>query len=309
MAGRSNSTVLICGDTGTGKELIARAIHLASQRSIFEFVEVNCATIPGELFESELFGYEEGSFTGAKKGGKKGLAELADRGTLFLDEVNALPLQMQAKLLRFLQEKEIQKVGGGKSIPIDVRVIAATNEDLAKLVDKGTFRQDLYYRLNIVEIIAEALKKRRGDIPELVNSFIDELNASLERVSEGQAVRGIDNSALKMLMEYDWPGNVRELHNAVERAMNRCDGTMLSLEHFTNFYFKSAVNKHAALNYDGQQPITLKEIKRNAEVYIIEKLLHEEGMTLKDAAAQLGISRQMLHRKINEYGISAGSRD
>ena len=306
MAGRSSSTVLISGETGTGKELIARAVHLAGQRSIFEFVEVNCATIPGELFESELFGYAEGSFTGAKKGGKKGLAEFADKGTLFLDEINALPMPMQVKLLRFLQEREIQKVGGGKPIPLDVRVIAATNEDLEELVEKGAFRQDLFYRLHVLEIIAEPLRKRKSDIPELVNSFLDELNVAMERTLETRAVRGIDNDALKALMDYDWPGNVRELRNAVERAMNRCDGQTLTLAHFTGFHAKSVAPKHAfsgADSRDSQPLATLKEIKRNAEIAVIGQLLRVEGLRMQDAAAKLGISRQMLHRKVKEYGI------
>ena len=305
MAGRSSSTVLISGETGTGKELVARAIHLAGQRSIFEFVEVNCAAIPGELFESELFGYAEGSFTGARKGGKKGFAELADKGTLFLDEVNALPLTMQTKLLRFLQEREIQKVGGDKPIPLDVRVIAATNEDLEELAGKGAFRSDLFYRLHVVEIVAEPLRKRKSDIPELVNFFIDELNVALERTLESRSVRSIDNDALKALMDYDWPGNVRELRNAVERAMNRCDQPALTLAHFSGFHAKNSPRKHSFSEVDGRPPATLKEIKRSAEIRAIESLTREEGLLLKDAAARLGISRQMLHRKIKAYGISA----
>lgn len=307
MSSRSNSTVLIRGETGTGKELIARAIHLASHRSIFEFVEVNCTTIPGELFESELFGYEEGSFTGAKKGGKVGLAQIADKGTLFLDEVNALPMHMQAKLLRFLQEKEIQKVGGEKPIPLDVRILAATNEDLEDLVQKGTFRQDLYYRLNVVEIIAEPLRKRRSDIPELVNYFIDVLNMTMERTFlESQFIRSIDKDVLKMLMDYDWPGNVRELRNVVERAMNHCTDYTLTLEHFSDFYEKSAVKKPPFLQNEGQLPMNLKEIKREAEIYAIGHLIHGQGLRVNEAANKLGISRQMLHRKMKEYGIPSG---
>ena len=303
MAGRSNSTVLIGGETGTGKEMIARAIHLSGQRSIFEFVEVNCAAIPGELFESELFGYVEGSFTGARKGGKKGLAELADKGTLFLDEVNALPLYMQAKLLRFLQEREIQKVGGGMPLPLDVRVIAASNEDLFDLVSRGAFRQDLFYRLNVVEIIAEPLRKRKSDIPELVNFFMDEFNISLERASEGRPVRSIDSDAVKMLMDYDWPGNVRELSNVVERAMNRCPGNTLVPEHFPDFLKRNARKDHRTLQFGGALPVTLKEIKKDAEIATIRELINMQGLKLKDVAERLGISRQMLNRKMKAYKI------
>jgi transcriptional regulator with PAS, ATPase and Fis domain len=307
LCAKSDSTVLISGETGTGKEMIAHAIHSTSRRRAFEFVELNCATIPGDLFESELFGYEEGSFTGAKKGGKAGLAELADKGTLFLDEINALPLHMQAKLLRFLQEKEIRRVGGGLSVPVDVRVIAATNEIPAKLVKQGRFRQDLYYRLNVMEIVAEPLRNRKGDIPELVRHFIDSLNATLGGDSERHKVCSIDDEAMKLLLDYDWPGNVRELRNALERAMNRCCGPTLTPAHFDGFPARTAAPpaETPAPAEAGAGRAKLHEIKRDAEIRAIRELLCAQGLSRKDAAARLGISRQMLHRKIKQYGIGA----
>ena len=302
MASRSNSTVLISGETGTGKELVARAVHYSGHRSLFEFVEVNCATIPAELFESELFGYEDGSFTGARKGGKKGLAEVADRGTLFLDEVNALPIYHQAKLLRFLQEKEIQRVGGNQPIPVDVRIIAATNEDLSLKVESGDFRTDLFYRLNVVEIVAEPLRNRLTDIPELVNFFIDKLNDEMGRYLESNHVNGIDTKSLKLLMDYDWPGNVRELQNVVERAMNKCYEPILKAKYFEDFMDEDDASKLAGIDED-DSPFTLKEMTKKVEETAITNLLNTQHLSITDAAARLGISRQMLHRKINQLGI------
>ncbi|MDR2296295.1 MAG: sigma 54-interacting transcriptional regulator [Clostridiales Family XIII bacterium] len=321
LCAKSDSPVLISGETGTGKEMIAHAIHAASRRRAFEFIELNCATIPGDLFESELFGYEEGSFTGARKGGKAGLAELADRGALFLDEINALPMHMQAKLLRFLQEKEIRRLGGGLSKSVDVRVIAATNESPAKLVKQGRFRQDLYYRLNVMEIVAEPLRNRKDDIPELARCFIDSLNAVLGGDPERRAVLSIDDEAMALLLGYDWPGNVRELRNVLERAMNRCSGPALTLRHFDDFPARAEAPVPACPDRPGggagegetDAPdaeagaglANLREIKRDTEIRLIRDLLRVQGLSRKDAAASLGISRQMLHRKIKQYGLDA----
>jgi len=298
---RSNSSVLITGETGSGKELIAHAIHMAGQRSLFKFITVDCASIPTELFESEIFGYEEGSFTGAKKGGKAGRVELADRGTLFLDEINALPLHMQAKLLRFLQEKEIQRVGGEKLIPIDVRVIAATNKDLRKLIIAGEFREDLYYRLNVFEIIAEPLRKRRSDIPELSNYFMEQINRSLGRNSEVNRVKSIDNEALKMLMDYDWPGNIRELRNVIERAINKCSEHTLTMKHFDDFMIKRTIAKND--DSPNHEIKNLKNLKQLVEIHTIQEVLSEPNITYQKAADILGISRQMLYKKIKQYKI------
>ena len=300
LAARSNSNVIITGETGTGKELVAHSIHQLSQRSFFNFVRVNCAAIPGELFESELFGYEEGSFTGAKKGGKQGLAQVADKGSLFLDEIDALPMHMQAKMLRFLQEKEIQKIGGQKTIPVDTRIIAATNKDLKELVEQGTFREDLYYRLHVISIEVEPLRNKTSDIPELTNNFLDELNNSLGRSVGKHRVKHLDNKALRHLMEYDWPGNVRELKNVLERAMNRCYGEIMELSHFQDF-----INpQDKDLRWEEiLEPGSLEEARERLERKIIETTLSQEGMTMAKAGEILGISRQMLHKKKKQYDL------
>lgn len=300
LAARSNSNVIITGETGTGKELVAHSIHELSQRSLFEFVKINCAALPGELFESELFGYEEGSFTGAKKGGKMGLAEIANKGTLFLDEIDALSMQMQAKLLRFIQEKEIQKIGGSKTIPVDARIVAATNKNLLELIEKGEFREDLYYRLHVISIDISPLRHRKSDIPELVNNFLEELNNNLGRSVNIHRVKHLDIDALKMLMDYDWPGNIRELRNVIERAMNRCYDEIMSLKHFQDSLMPKA--KEVPWE-DFFTRGSLEDMRNQLERQVISKRLSEEGMTLTKAAEQLGISRQMLHRKIKKYDL------
>jgi len=229
-AAQTKSTVLIFGETGTGKELVAHAIHQQSRRNYQPFVRVNCAAIPGELLESELFGYEEGAFTGAKRGGKVGKFELANFGTLLLDEINQMPLYMQSKLLRVIQEKEIERLGGNRPIEIDVRRIFTTNQNLAELVQQNKFREDLYYRINVVSIDIPPLRERIEDIPMLVRFFIAKINKEL-----GLSISGIDKKVLKLFMAYDWPGNIRELENAIERAANLALQGNLKLEHFENF--------------------------------------------------------------------------
>jgi len=205
-AAKTNSTVLITGETGCGKELVAHSIHALSERNRGNFVRLNCSAIPFELFESELFGFEEGTFTNARKGGKTGKFQLANGGTLFLDEINQMPVALQPKILRALQEKEIDKIGGKYSIPIDVRVICATNQDLRELVKRGNFREDLYYRLNVIQIRVPPLRERKEDIPSLVHSCIENLNHFLNR-----NVETVTEEVIHMLQEYHWPGNVREL--------------------------------------------------------------------------------------------------
>jgi len=300
LAARSNSSVLITGETGTGKELVAHAIHQLSQRSFFGFVKINCAAFPSELFESELFGYEEGSFTGAKKGGKRGLAETADKGTLFLDEIDGLPMHMQAKLLRFLQEREIRKIGGQKVISVDARIISATNQDLKKLVEEGLFREDLYYRLHVIGIEVSPLRERISDIPELTNFFIEELNNSLGRSVDKHRVKHLDDKVLRLLMQHDWPGNIRELRNVLERAMNRCYVETMKLEHFPDFIQQ---NNRDFRWEEFLELGTLEEAKKKIERKLIELTICQEGITISKAAEKLGISRQMLHRKINQYEI------
>lgn len=291
-AASSNSTVLIYGETGCGKELIAHSIHHLSTRGLNYFIKINCAEIPNELFESELFGYEEGTFTGAKKGGKRGKAELAHKGTLFLDEINQLALNLQPKLLRFLQEGEIGRVGGDFSIPVDVRIIVTTNQDLYELVQQGWFREDLYYRLNVIRIGALPLRYHKEDIPLILKEIINRLNNTLGRVVI--PVKHVSPEVYPLLENYDWPGNVRELNNIVERAMNVCFGDCLEIKHFEDFIRMQFMSKR-----NRKEPILtpLSVVKKEAERKIIRKALKlYEGNKTK-AAKALGISRQMFHRK------------
>lgn len=299
-ASKTNSTILIHGETGCGKELVAHSIHKASMRGLRNFVKLNCAAIPSELFESEIFGYEEGSFTGAKKGGKKGKAELANGGTLFLDEINQLPMYLQAKLLRFIQEKELTRVGGDFSIPVDLRIIAATNEPLKKLVEENRFREDLYYRLNVFEIKVDPLRDHKDDIPLLAQHIVRELNDSLGRASH--KVEKIEDEVINYLCSYDWPGNVRELHNVLERSMNRCYENTLKMEHLKDFISSSL--QQGAFRKSQSRNMTLEQIKMDAERNAIINMLKNCNGNKTEAAKALGISRQMLHNKINSYGIS-----
>lgn len=294
-AAKSNSTVLITGETGCGKELVAHAIHQASQRSLFHFVRLNCASIPAELFESELFGYEEGSFTGAKKGGKYGKAEIANNGTLFLDEIDNLTLNMQAKILRFLQEKEVYHVGGDFAVPVNTRIIAATNQEPEELIKSNRMRKDLYYRLNVIEIKVPPLRNRREDIPEIAAAMVENFNNELER---GKHIEKIDPEIYPTLMAYDWPGNVRELGNVVERAINRCYGDVLKAEHFADFTKGTVLEENRTLFLGDRRK--LKDIKEEAEAYAISSAMLRSQNNITQAAEELGISRQMLHRKLKE---------
>lgn len=221
-AAESTSTILITGESGTGKEMFARAIHFHSNRGDRPFITINCAAIPEELLESELFGYEEGAFTGAKKGGKLGMFERANKGTIFLDEIGDMSIHLQAKLLRVLQEKEIQKVGGKSGIKVDVRIISATNKKLPELVENGMFREDLYYRLNVLPIELPSLRERKGDIPLLVNHMVKMYSKKL-----GKDISGVSKDVMKMLEEYSWPGNIRELQNVIEFCINMANGEII----------------------------------------------------------------------------------
>lgn len=300
-AAKSGSTVLITGETGSGKELVAHSIHKLSQRSLFHFVSLNCAAIPNELFESELFGYDEGSFTGAKKGGKFGKVEIANKGTLFLDEVDNLTLNMQAKILRFLQEKEIYHVGGDFAIPVNTRVIAATNQDPEIMVKENRMRKDLYYRLNVIEINVPPLRERKEDIPEISLSLIETLNKSSERGVK--AIESVEPAVYDLLMEHEWPGNIRELNNVLERAFNRCYENELKLEHFVDFEKKIVKNEPKMFMFDEGK--TLRQIKDETERYAIREALRKHDGNITKAADQLGISRQMLHRKMKDANISS----
>lgn len=293
-ASHSNSTVLVEGETGCGKELVSHAIHAMGQRSLMPFIRLNCSEIPENLIETELFGYEEGSFTGGKKGGKKGKVELCHGGTLLLDEINHLPLSAQPKLLRFLQEKEINRVGGAASIPVDVRVIVTSNESLRDLVDTGRFREDLYFRLNVVQIKLPPLRERREDIRLLVKAHVLKLNDVMER-----EVEGIAEPVFLMLESRDWRGNVRELHNAVEYAMNNCFGDILRMEHFQR-ELAHGCEHDVAEKCDG---LPFRERRAMAErSFILEALRLSMGNKVK-AAELLEISKSLIHKKIRKYAI------
>lgn len=294
-AANSTSSVLIEGETGVGKELVAHSIHDLSNRSMKPLIKVNCAAIPSELFESELFGYEYGAFTGAKKEGKQGKFELAKGGSLFLDEINQLSTVAQPKLLRVLQEKEIEKVGGKGSIPIDVRLIVATNTSLEKMIKDKKFRDDLYYRLNVISIKIPALRERKGDIPLLVNNIIDKLNFQL-----GLNVAGIESKVLDKFMEYEWPGNIRELQNIIERGMNIALTGNLSWNHFEN-YFQNKLSRNYTCN--NKMILPLKQAKGEMERDVIIESLKKNNNNKAQSAKELGISRTMLYRKMKQYNI------
>ncbi len=292
-AAGANSTVLIQGETGTGKELVAHALHQESRRSHYPFIKLNCAAIPHELIESELFGYDEGAFTGARRAGKKGKFELAEKGTLFLDEVSQLSLAAQAKLLRALQEKEIERVGGMNPISVNIRVVAATNDDLEEQIKQGTFRSDLYYRLNVIPIKLVPLRERKTDIPLLVEKFIDKYGyqAGLGKVT-------IAPEAMEIFMGYEWPGNIRELEHAVERAINLCNSSVLEPSHFG--WLLPKIQKQGKLTAGRG----IQEAKAAIEKEIILNALQSTQGNKKKAAELLGIARPLLYQKIRRLGIN-----
>lgn len=294
---KGDSTVMIRGESGTGKELFARAIHMASPRKDKPFVAVNCAALPDSLLESELFGYEEGAFTGAKKGGKQGLFKYADKGTIFLDEIAELPTHIQVKLLRVLQENKIRQVGGNNEIPINVRVITATNQDLENLMEMGQFREDLYYRLNVIPINIPPLRERKEDIPILCNYYISKLN---QRMSK--KVKGISQEALKKLKDYHWPGNIRELSNIIERTMNLCDSSMIESQHVI---LREQEYPSALESISKQKPMLLKEIVAKAEKGAIEEALKKHKSIRKTAKA-LGVNHATIINKMKKYKITSG---
>ncbi|HEY3424986.1 MAG TPA: sigma 54-interacting transcriptional regulator [Negativicutes bacterium] len=287
----TNSTVFIQGETGTGKELVAHSLHQESLRTHHPFIKLNCAAIPHDLIESELFGYEEGGFTGARKMGKKGKFELANKGTLFLDEVSQLSMAAQAKLLRVLQEREIERIGGTTTISVDVRIVAASNDDLEAMVNQGTFRSDLFYRLNVIPIKVPPLRERVSDIPELVQKFVEKYG---EQAGLGPVE--VSPEVLTLLMKYRWPGNIRELENAVERAVGLCSKGLLELHHF-----EWLMPKIQILRITETQNI--KEAKVAAERNIILNMLHTTNGNIKKAAELLHIDRSLLYQKMRRLGI------
>lgn len=295
LAATSNSTVMICGETGVGKELVAHSIHNLSARAFQNFVKVNAAGMAESLIESELFGYVDGAFTGAKKGGKKGKFQLADQGTLFIDEVNQMPLSLQPKLLRALQEGEIAPVGSEEDVEVNARVIVAANQDLREMVREGSFREDLYYRLNVFPIIVPPLRERLEDIPELVEAKIQALNQEL-----GRSVTRVEPDVYAKLREYDWPGNIRELYNRVEAAMNYAQGDVLRKEHFNFRADNSKINLDELNQFDNP----IEEIKREAERKLINEVLRQFDNNKTKAAAYLKISRPLLYQKMKRLGLS-----
>jgi len=294
---QTTSPVLIYGETGTGKELFAHAIHTESHRWDHPFIRMNCAAIPENLLESELFGYEEGAFTGAKRGGKPGRFEMSHRGSLFLDEISELPYAMQPKLLRILQEKEFERVGGTITKTADVRIISSTNVDLRREAGQIRFREDLFYRLNVFQIIVPALRDRMEDIPLLCEHFIEKHNQE-----NGTEIEGVTSTAMKLMMSYSWPGNVRELETLMERACVDSEGSFIDVNNLTRFggqNYRRQVADHRLFN----RPTTLKEGRENGEKQAIQEALAQAGGNKKKAAELLGIHRTSLYNKLHEYGM------
>ncbi len=285
IAAKNTASLLIYGETGTGKELFAQAIHNAGDRSDRPFVALNCGAIPSELLESELFGYEEGAFTGAQKGDRPGKLELADTGTLFLDEIGDMPFNMQVKLLRALQTGEIRRVGGIRTIPIDIRIISATNKDLKKEIEKECFRPDLFYRITTLSILIPPLRERRDDIPLLVDYFF-------KRFGSLDTRKCLAPNIYNLIVNYSWPGNVRQLESAIERAIHLADGKTIKAEHF-------GIEKN---NADGTavRNLTLDEMEKT----IISESLQKHRGNMSSCAKSLGISRPTLYRKLEKYRIS-----
>ena len=290
------STILITGESGTGKELVARALHYHSDRSQKPFVPVNCGAIPENLLESELFGHFKGAFTDAIRT-KKGLFEEADTGTLFLDEIGELPAQLQVKLLRVLQEGEIRRVGDSKPIQVDVRIIAATVKDLTKEVNEGRFREDLYYRLNVLPVHIPPLRERKEDVPLLVNHFLAKNNQNLNK-----NVKGIDHKALEALMNYPWYGNVRELENTIERAMVLTDKDSIEPENLP-MEVQNFQNRVEIAPLD-EEECSIKKAAKVMEMNLIKKALKRTRGNHTHAARLLEISHRALLYKIKEYGIN-----
>ena len=292
-AAQYKTTVLILGDSGTGKELFARGIHYSSDRAQKPLVPVNCGGIPENLLESELFGHKKGAFTGADHN-KKGLFQEAEGGTIFLDEIGELPLALQVKLLRVLQENEIRPIGDSKSMKIDVRVVAATARDLEKEVEKGTFRRDLYYRLNVMTFKLPPLRKRTEDIPQLCKRFIDQFNETL-----GKNISDLAPEAMSRLLEYSWPGNVRELENSIERAMVIADDSLLLPEHFPAGIIDNNGSEPSGI-FNG---FSLKEAQKVMEKKFITRALKETEGNRTRASKLLEISHPSLLTKIKVYDI------
>lgn len=299
-AAKVPATVLLRGESGTGKELFANSIHAQSKRAEGKFVRVNCAALSDTLLESELFGYEEGSFTGAMKGGKKGLFEEADKGTIFLDEISEISMNTQAKLLRVLQEKEIMRVGSNHPIYVDVRIIAATNIDLVAAVSSGKFREDLFYRLNILPIMIPPLRNRKEDIPLLIRNFIVKFNNEY-----GRHIQNISNEALNVMMEYSWPGNVRELENIVGRSIinMNINERVIQPEHLPHLFTNKEVSVDNCVIAKESEITKLSNVLDMAESEYIRSVYFKLNQNKTETAKILGISLRSLYYKMEKHGI------
>jgi transcriptional regulator with PAS, ATPase and Fis domain len=290
MAADSDSNVLLLGESGVGKEMFAQSIHNASSRSKGSFFAINCAALPRELISSELFGYEEGAFTGARKGGNPGKFEMADQGTMFLDEIGEMPLDMQGSLLRVLENGTVVRLGGREVIPVNVRIIAATNKNLMDEVKKGNFRLDLYYRLGVMIINIPPLRERISDIPEMVDHFIKAIGPKL-----GKRITGISNRAMDILLNYDWPGNARELNNVIERAVNICTGNVLTEDLLPPEICKANEERFKIWEENPTRDVMEEQLIRN--------YLKKYNDNRSRVAKELGISRSSLYRKMEKYCI------
>jgi DNA-binding NtrC family response regulator len=292
----THSTVLIGGESGVGKDLIARAIHQNSRRAAGPFIKINSTAIPDTLFESELFGFERGAFTGALAS-KPGKFELADKGTLFLDEIGDVPAPIQVKLLRVLQEREFERLGGTKTLKVDIRMIAATNRDLRAALEEGTFREDLYYRLNVVPIDIPPLREHKEDIPELVNHFLARFAADNEK-----EIEGITPAAVSVLMEYHWPGNVRQLENSVERAVALSSGRVIDVDdiHLDSTHAKGGALSSGAPDQLLPEGMTLEQWEDN----MIKEALRRANGNKSQAARLLGLSRNALRYRLSKLGVA-----
>lgn len=299
---KTNATILITGESGSGKEMYAQSIHSLSPFVNGKFISVNCGAIPEQLFESELFGYEEGAFTGAKKGGKLGKFELAQNGTIFLDEIGEMPLLMQTKLLRVLQEKEFERVGGTKKVKMNSRIIAATNQNLIKMMDEGKFREDLYYRINVIELSIPALCERKKDIPSLVSHYLHVICNRYQR-----SMKQLTPEAMSTLMNYDWRGNIRELVNLIERLVILVDDKIIERKHLPEYMKES--EQVSTAKFDPSSDYTnllqyTRNIGQDKEREMIRYVLQKNNGNKTKAAKELGIHRTTLYEKLKKYNIS-----
>jgi PAS domain S-box-containing protein len=291
MVSNSDISILIRGESGTGKELFAHSIHQLSSRSQKPFIKVNCGAIPENLLESELFGYEEGAFTGAKKGGKKGKFQLANGGTLFLDEIGDMPLSMQVKLLRALQDGEIEPIGSTKPVSVDVRIIAATNRPLENMIEEKRFREDLFYRINVVPFSVPPLRERAEDLNLLIAYFIEKVTNRL-----GKRIAGMERNVMEILKSYSWPGNIRELQNVIEAAVHLTKGEQITLDSLPD-YLQSQT---AIYRFKNKK---LKDIVEETEKWVLKQSLERNNDDKMLVGRELGISKSTLYEKLNKYDL------